>query len=52
MLNTTSAMNKSIVAVINERKDIERRNVSVKGGDITGKRNNKKGGKLFINYNN
>ena len=34
-----------------EKKDIKRRDVSVKGGDATGKRSNKKGGKPFINYN-
>ena len=35
-----------------EGKDIERYNVSVKGGDVMGKRNNKEGEKPFINYNN
>ena len=30
---------------------MERRDVDAKGGDITGNRNNKKGGKPFINYN-
>ena len=40
------------MAVIKEGKDIEKRDVSVKGGDITGKRNNKDKGKPFINYNN
>ena len=39
------------MAVADERKDIERRNVSVKGGDVTGKRNNKEGEKPPINYN-
>ena len=31
---------------------MEKYDVSVKGGDVTGKRNNKKGEKPFINYNN
>ena len=31
---------------------MEKRDVSIKGGDITGKRNNKEGEKPFINYNN
>ena len=31
---------------------MEKRNVSAKDGDVTGKRNNKEGGKPFINYNN
>ena len=44
-------MSKNIVTVTDERKDIEKRNVGVKGGDVTGKRNNKEGEKPFINYN-
>ena len=52
MLNIPNTTNKSIVAVINEGKNIEKRDKSVKGGDVTGKRNNnKKGGKPLINYN-
>ena len=39
------------MAVADEKKDIERRDVSVKGGDAMGKRNNKEGGTPFINYN-
>ena len=46
MLNITSITNKGIVAVTDEGKDMERRDVSVKGGDITGKRNNKEGGEV------
>ena len=51
MLNITNATNGGIVTVINEKKDIERRDVSVKGGDVIGKHNNKEKGKPFINYN-
>ena len=40
------------MAVTDERKDIERRDINVKGGDIIGKRNNKEGEKPLINYNN
>ena len=40
------------MAVINEGKDIEKRDVGVKGGDVMGKRNNKEREKPFINYNN
>ena len=40
------------MAVINEGKDMEKRDISAKGGDVIRKRNNKEGGKLFINYNN
>ena len=39
------------MAVADEKKDIEKYNVGVKGGDVTGKRNNKEGEKPFINYN-
>ena len=39
------------MAAADEKKDIEKRNVNVKGRDVTGKRNNKKGEKPFINYN-
>ena len=52
MLNITSVTSKGIMAVINQRKDIERCDVGVKGGDAIGKRNNKEGEKPFINYNN
>ena len=51
MLNIINIMSRGIITVIDERKDIEKRNVSVKGGDATGKRNNKEGGKPLINYN-
>ena len=44
--------NKSIIAVINKGKDTEKRDVGVKGGDVIRRRNNKEGGKPFINYNN
>ena len=40
------------MAVADEGKDIEKRNIGIKGGDVTGKRNNKEGGTPFINYNN
>ena len=39
------------MAVINEGKDIEKRDVSVKGGDATGKRNNKEGERPPTKYN-
>ena len=42
---------KGIIAVADEGKDIKKRDISVKGGDVTGKRNNKEGEKPFINYN-
>ena len=51
VLSATSATSGGIIAVTDEGKDIEKRNISVKGGDVTGKRNNKKGGTPFINYN-
>ena len=51
VLNVTNAMSGGIMAVADEGKDIKKRDVSVKGGDATGKRNNKKGGTPFINYN-
>ena len=47
-LNITSAMSGSMVAVINEGKNREKRDVGAKGGDVTGKHNNKKGGKPFL----
>ena len=40
------------MAIVNEGKDMEKRDISVKGGDVIGKRNNKEGGKPSINYNN
>ena len=40
------------MAVADKGKDIEKRDIGVKGGDVTGKRNNKEGEKPFINYNN
>ena len=40
------------MAVADEGKDMEKRNVGVKGGDIIRKRNNKEGEKPPINYNN
>ena len=39
------------MAVADEKKDMEKRDIGVKGGDVTGKRNNKKGEKPFIDYN-
>ena len=36
---------------MDEGKNIKKRDVNVKGGDVIGKRNNKEGGKPFINYN-
>ena len=36
---------------MDERKDVEKYNVGAKGGDATGKRNNKEGEKSLINYN-
>ena len=51
MLNVTNIISRGIIAVVNEGKDIERYDVGVKGGNVMGKRNNKKGGKPLINYN-
>ena len=51
VLNITSAISKGIVAVADEGKDIKKRDINVKGGDIMGKRNNKEGEKPPINYN-
>ena len=39
------------MAVIDEGKDMEKRDVGAKGGDVIGKRNNKEGGTPFTNYN-
>ena len=39
------------MAVTDEGKDIEKRDVGAKGGDVTGKRNNKEGEKPLTNYN-
>ena len=52
ILNITSITSKGIVIITDERKDIEKCDVNVKGGDVIGKRNNKEGGKPFINYSN
>ena len=52
VLNITSTASGGIVAVTDEGKDMEKRDVSVKSGDATGKRNNKEKEKPFINYNN
>ena len=41
-----------MVAVVDEGKDVGKRDVGAKGRDATGKRNNKEGGKPFTNYNN
>ena len=51
ILNITSAMSGGIVAVTDEGKDMEKRDVGAKSGDVTGKRNNKEGEKPLINYN-
>ena len=40
------------MAVTDKGKDMEKCDVGAKGGDVTGERNNKEGGKPFINYNN
>ena len=52
VLNVISATNGGIMAVADEGKDIEKRDINAKGGDVTGKYNNKEGEKPFINYNN
>ena len=52
VLNITSITSGGIMAVADEKKDMEKRDIGVKGGDVTGKRNNKEGEKPFINYNN
>ena len=52
MLNIINATNRGIIAIINEGKDIEKCDINAKGGDVTGKYNNKKGEKPLINYNN
>ena len=44
-------MNKGIIAIADEGKDIEKRDIGAKGGDVIGKYNNKEGEKPFINYN-
>ena len=51
MLFATSATSRGIMAIADERKDMEKRDVSAKGGDAIGKRNNKKKRKPLINYN-
>ena len=52
VLNIISITNKGIIIIIDEGKDIKRRDVNVKGGDVMGKHNNKEGEKPLINYNN
>ena len=52
VLIVINTRNRGIIAVADKRKNIKKRNVSIKGGDVTGKRNNKKGEKPFINCNN
>ena len=39
------------MAITDEGKNMEKRDVGVKGGDVIRKRNNKEGEKPFINYN-
>ena len=39
------------MAVADEGKNIEKRDVNAKGGDVMGKRNNKKRGTPLTNYN-
>ena len=51
MSNITNATNKGIIAIADEGKDVKKRDVNAKGGDVTGKRNNKEKGKPFTNYN-
>ena len=51
VLNITSATSKGIIAIADEGKNVEKRDVSVKGGDAIKKRNNKEGGKPLTNYN-
>ena len=51
MLNIINTINRGIIAIADEGKDIEKCNVSVKGGNVMGKYNNKEGEKPFINYN-
>ena len=52
MLNVTSIASGGIIAVIDEGKNIEKYDVSAKGGDVIRKRNNKEKEKPLINYNN
>ena len=52
VLNAINTINGGIIAIADEGKDIERRDVSAKGGDAIKKYNNKEGEKPFINYNN
>ena len=35
VLNITSATSKGIITVINERKNMKKRDVNIKGGDVT-----------------
>ena len=39
------------MVIADEGKDMEKCDISVKGGDAMGKRNNKEREKPFINYN-
>ena len=48
VLNIINITNKGIIAVINKGKDIEKRDVGVKGGDVTGKYNNKEKRSLLL----
>ena len=52
VLNITNITSGGIMAVTDEGKNIEKRDIGVKGGDAIGKRNNKEGEKPLINYNN
>ena len=52
VLNVISATSKGIMAIADKGKNIEKRDVSIKGGDVIKKYNNKKGEKPLINYNN
>ena len=51
VLNITSITSGGIMAVTDEGKDIEKRDIGAKGGDVIKKRNNKKGEKPPIDYN-
>ena len=51
VLSIISTTSRGIVIITDEGKDIEKRDINVKGGDVTGKRNNKEGGTPLTNYN-
>ena len=51
VLNIINTTNGNIIVIADEGKDIEKRDVNAKGGDVIRKRNNKQGEKPFINYN-